>query len=140
MKEIAPSKSLRLQFLLKTKVRDFNLLCDYLIQWSCGSWVESLHPQSLPCQGWRPCTLQKRRYYVNNFSCNLTIVRSQEVVWLFRWLPVTIGHHPTKYGGHRLCRRGEIIFLIWHMTTCDHVIKESRNLILGFVSLHVSTL
>ena len=87
-----------------------------------------------------PGLLQNRRYYVINFSCNLTRVRSQGVMWVHGWLPVTIGHHLAKYGGHKPCRRGDKMFPIWHVTSCDHVIKESRNLILGFVSLSVNTL
>ena len=82
---------------------------------------------------WGPCTLQKRCYVVH-FSCNLTRVRSQVVMWLHGWLPVTISHYPTKFGGHRPCRAGDIMFSIWHLTSCDPVIKESHNLILGFVS------
>ena len=65
---------------------------------------------------------------------------SQRVMWLHGWLPVIIGHHPAKFGGHRPCKRGDIMFSIWHVTSCDHVIKESRNLIFGFVSSHISTL
>ena len=67
-------------------------------------------------------------------------MRSQGVIWVPGWLPVTISHHPAKFGGYRPCRRGYIVFLIWHVTSCDHVIKESHNLILGFFSPHISTL
>ena len=67
-------------------------------------------------------------------------MRSQGVMWVHGYLPGTISHHPAKFGGYMSCRRGDIMFLIWHMTSCDHVIKESHNLILGFVSPHINTL
>ena len=81
--------------------------------------------------------LGKMRYYVLNFLRDLTRLRSQRVMWLHGWLPDTISH---KLGGHKPCRKGDIKFSIWHVTSCDHVIREPCNFILGFALTHVSSL
>lgn len=61
-------------------------------------------------------------------------------MWLHGWLPVTVSHHPAKFSSHRLFRRGGIIFSIWYVASCGHVIREPCNCILGFASPHVSIL
>ena len=75
-----------------------------------------------------------------NFSIDLTKVCRQKTMWLHRWLPFTKSHQPTKFVDHKRSRREVIVLLISHVTSCDHVIKESHGLILGFLSPHVSTL
>ena len=34
-------------------------------------------------------------------------------------------HHPTKFGGHRHCDGGDIIILVCHVISQDHVMKPS---------------
>ena len=49
-------------------------------------------------------------------------------MWLHWWLPVTISHHTVKFDGQRPCRTGDIMFSIWHLTSHDHMIRESCKL------------
>ena len=124
MKKTVPSKSLQLQFLLTAKqFSDLEFLICHVTNWFNGLvvlWVEPLDSQSPLYQGWGSCTLQNRRYYVINFSCNFTEVRSQWVIWFHGWLSVVIVHYPAKFGDDRPCRRGDIVFnltrdLLWSL-------------------------
>ena len=46
----------------------------------------------------------------------------QMVMWLHGWIPLTLSYHPAKSGGHRSCTRGDM-FLIWHVTSHDHMVR-----------------
>lgn len=65
---------------------------------------------------------------------------SQRVMWLDECFFVTISHHLANFDVHRLCGRENIMFSIWHVTTCDHIIRESCNFILSLVSPLVNIL
>ena len=58
----------------------------------------------------------------------------QVVMWLHGWIPLTLRYHPAKFGGHRSCRRGDIVFLIWHMTSHDHMVRG----LCDFIGAHKS--
>ena len=113
---------------------------DYLIQWTCGFMCGASSPSIITLPSLGPWFLWKRRYFVLNFSRELTRLHSQRVMWLYRWLPVIMGHHPAKSGVHRPCRKEDILSLNWHMTSCNHVIRKSCNFISGFASSHAITL
>ena len=114
--------------------------CDYLIQWTCGFMCSASSPSitTLPSLG--PWFLWKTRYFVLHFSCELTRLHSQRVMWLHGWIPIIMGHQPAKSGVHKPCIKGDIMFLNWHMTYCNHVIRKPCNFILGFASSHAITL
>ena len=59
---------------------------------------------------------------------------------LHRWVPLTIRHQPAMFGGYRPCQRGDIEFSICHVTSRDHVIRESSDIMGEFPSLLVTTL
>ena len=42
---------------------------------------------------------------------------------LYGWKPRSLGHHATKFGGHRDCGSGVIAFLNHHVISQDHKIK-----------------
>ena len=46
----------------------------------------------------------------------------QMAMWLHGWIPVTLSYNPANFDGHRSCRRGDIMFLIWHVTSHDHMV------------------
>ena len=46
-------------------------------------------------------------------------------------------HHPAKFGGHRHCGSGDM--LICHISSRDHVFKESCDFMFGSLSLKVNT-
>ena len=58
--------------------------------------------KSPPCQVWWPYALQKRRYYVFNFSRNS---RDQGVMQSYRWFPLIISHHLANFSGHRFWQK-----------------------------------
>ena len=41
---------------------------------------------------------------------------------------LALNHQPTKFGSHSLCGRVEIRFLVFLVTSSDHVIKQSFDL------------
>ena len=46
-----------------------------------------------------------------------------EITWsegYYGWVALVIKHHSAKFGGHWLCRRGDILLLICHLTSCDY--------------------
>ena len=54
--------------------------------------------------------------------------RFQRIMWLHRWVPLTKSPQPPILGGHRPCRRGDIKVSICHVTSRDHVIRESSDI------------
>ena len=67
-----------------------------------------------------------------NFSCDLTRLCRQRVMWPHRWFPVTIHHHPAKSGGISLI---EEEILSFQFDTWPLVItwSESCNFIMVFI-------
>ena len=47
----------------------------------------------------------------------------QSAKWLYGLEPLKKSQHPTKFGGHRDCGSGEIMVLVCHMISQDHMIK-----------------
>ena len=60
--------------------------------------------------------------------------RFQRIMWLHRWVPLTKSPQPPILGGHRPCRRGDIKVSICHVTSRDHVIRESSDIMDEFPS------
>ena len=48
--------------------------------------------------------------------------------------PLTVSHHFTIFGGHWPSAKGDIKYLICHMTLQDHVIEGSRDTMGGSLS------
>ena len=123
-------------FIYNRAVLNFGFLSCHLITWFSGHLVEPVPPQSSPCKAWGPKALRKKGILNLRF-----FTWPYKVMWVNWWLPVTISYHPTKFGDHRRCRRGDFKFLIWHMTSCDRVIRESCDgFIMDFTLPYVSTL
>ena len=101
-------------------------------------WVEPPHPQSPLCHVGDHVTCSR-----GDVTSKIVHVTSQKCVVRGSCDSMEGFCHnklPAKSGGHRPSITGDIMFSIWHVTSCDHVIKESHGLILGFLSPHVSTL
>ena len=58
---------------------------------------------------------------------------------LHTWFPFIISHHPAKFDGHRPCRIGDIFF-ICHVTSYDHMVGGSCDIMVEFPSLQVTIL
>ena len=56
------------------------------------------------------------------------------------WFAFIVSQHPAKFGGHRLCRRGDILFFICHLTSCDHMVGGSCNIMCELPLLQVTIL
>ena len=48
----------------------------------------------------------------------------QMAMWLHRWITLTLSYNPANFDDHRSCRGGDIMFLIWHVTSHDHMVKR----------------
>ena len=62
------------------------------------------------------------------------IKRDTKFIWLYREEPVNVNYHPTNFGGHRYCGSRDIMILVCHMISQDHVIKGK-----GYVTYNVQT-
>ena len=92
---------------------------------------------------------------VFNFSCDLTRLHSQRVMWLHGWFPVPICHHPAKsggiglvednirfilhehiakFGGHTSSGGRNILFLVCHVTSCDQVVRGTCDVMGAYTS------
>ena len=50
---------------------------------------------------------------------------------LYGWDLQVVSHHPNKFGDHRHCGNGDLMFLICHMTSRDHMLKGLYGFIGG---------
>ena len=50
---------------------------------------------------------------------------------LGKWKPCTINHRPTKFDVYLYCGGGDITFLFRHVTSSDHMIKDTYDLVGG---------
>ena len=65
----------------------------------------------------------KCRYNVFSLSRDLTRPLHLGVMQIFGWELLAACHHLDKFGHHRHCDGGGIMFLICHMTSCDHMFQ-----------------
>ena len=59
---------------------------------------------------------------------------------LDKWEPYTINHHPTKFDVYLFCGGGDIAFLFCHVTSSDHMIKGTYDLVGGSSTTLVTTM
>ena len=59
---------------------------------------------------------------------------------LDKWEPCTINHHPTKFDVYLFCGGGDIAFLFCHVTSSDHMIKGTYDLVGGSSTTLVTTM
>ena len=57
-----------------------------------------------------------------------------------KWEPCTINHHPTKFDVYLFCGGGDIAFLFCHVTSSDHMIKGTYDLVGGSSTTLVTTM
>ena len=67
-------------------------------------------------------------FIFGTFSCN------QKLIWLGSREFFILNMDTSKFGGHKLCRRGDIPFLIYRVASCDYVRKGLYTLT-GEISL-----
>ena len=75
-------------------------------------WLGALQDKLPSYQvSWRLALWQWR---CNGFSLSRDISRScdERVMWLYGWQPVKVSYRPAKFGGHRHCGSGNIMFLV----------------------------
>ena len=58
----------------------------------------------------------------------------------YGWKLLTVYHHPDNFGSQTHCDSGDIMFSIWHVTSCDHVFKGLWYFIRGSPSQKVTIL
>ena len=51
------------------------------------------------------------------------VIKDQRASQLYGCDPLTVSHNPINIGGHRLCKSGDLMFLIGLMTSHDQVTK-----------------
>ena len=59
---------------------------------------------------------------------------------LDKWEPCTINHHPTKFDVYLFCGGRDIAFLFCHVTSSDHMIKGTYDLVGGSSTTLVTTM
>ena len=108
--------------------------CDHMIRGSSDviGEVSSLWVTILP--SWWPQTLFKRKYFVFILSRDLTWLSGQRVTWHYRWFYFVISDFPAKFRDHRPFREGDVKLSICHVTSQDHEVKGSCDIMGEFCS------
>ena len=116
----------------------FNLSRDFM--WPRGQrfdvtlWMSSPHYKSPSYQVWRSQALCMRRNFDFSLSRDPTSLRGQRVMWHYGWVFFVISVYPAKFGDHRPFGRGDVKVSICQVTSRDHVVRGSDD-IMGVVSL-----
>ena len=61
-------------------------------------------------------------------------------MWIYDWKSLTISHHFALFSGHWFSVSGDIKYLIYYVTSHNHVVEGSCNLTSGSSKLYVNTL
>ena len=69
------------------------------------------------------------RYKVLNLSSGLTGPRDWRIIWHYRWKPLMISYHHTTFGGDKHCGSEDVMILICHVISQDHLTKEPCSFI-----------
>ena len=94
-----------------------------LITWSKGHKalrVGFFQGESTPCLDWCPRVLFKRKYA---FTLSRDFIRPPHwgVIGIHGWELLAVYYHPDKFGDHRYWNSGDIMVLICHVTSRDHM-------------------
>ena len=75
--------------------------------------------------------------YVPNFPSFIAIdlakedllqPRCQRIMWLLRWVTLTICYQSVMFGSHRTCRRVDIKFSVCQVTSRNHMIRRRSDI------------
>ena len=102
--------------------------CDHGVTGLCDIMGSSPHYKSPSCQVWWSKALCKRRNFVFCLSLDLTWLRGQRVMWRYGWVSLVISDYPAKFGDHIPFGRRDIKLSICHVTSCDHVVRGSCDI------------
>ena len=111
--------------------------------WSEGHAISRVsYPQHKPSpyQIWLSYSLRKRRYCFFDLWRNLTWSRDKKVMRLHACFFFIISYHLAKFCGHRPWIRGDILFFVCHVTSCDHMAGESCDIMGEFPFLYFTIL
>ena len=88
------------------------------------------HCKYLSYEVWWSQTLCKRRNFVFRLSHDVL----QRVMWHYVWVSLVISDYPAEFGDHRPFGRGDIKLSIFHITSRDHVVRGSYDIMGEFSS------
>lgn len=109
-------------------------LCDQVIKVHMSLWMGAFNPKSLLCQmGWLK-VLWLWRYNIFILPCDETYPHDQRDILLGKGEPLNLGCYCTQIDGCRPCRSRDITFLLCHLTSFGHMIKETFDLVNGSLS------
>ena len=60
---------------------------------------------------------------------------SQRDIYLRKWEPLNLSHHFAKFDAYMSCEKGDVTFLFCRVTSSDHEIKETCELVSGKPSI-----
>ena len=85
--------------------------------------AEASHWSQLPAKfsGRKSC--ENRDIHFSNCCVASRWSHDQSAMYLWVWEPLTLSYHHTKFGIDRHCISGDIIGLVCHVISEDHVIK-----------------
>ena len=104
------------------------------------------HHMSAPCKFWCPYVFWRKKYFSFSLLCDLKWPGGQRDMWLYGCVHLTISHQLAKSHDHRPCKRWYFASIICHVTThhhvtsYNHVVKGSCEIIGEFSSLQVTIL
>ena len=100
--------------------------------------VWASHRKTVYCLVWCPEVSCKWRYNVFNLSHDLTWPYYWGVMEIYGWELLKVCPHLSKSCEHRHYNSGDIVFLICHVTSCEHMCKGLCDLMGGIPSWRVT--
>ena len=87
------------------------------------SMVGASHGKSAACLVWCPWVFWNRWYNLFTLSRDFTRPSHWEVMQIYGWELLIVYHHSGKLCDHRHCVSGDIMFLIYHVTSLEYMLK-----------------
>ena len=98
------------------------------------------HCKSAPCSVWCPWTFLKWRYNLFNLSGESIWQPHWRIMQIYGKKLLLVCCHQDKFFDHRHCDRGDIMFLICHVTSRKHMFKDLYWFMGGSSTQWVTTL
>ena len=112
---------------------------DHVIKRSCGLKDGASQDMSGPCLVWCPSVFCKWRYNVFNKSRDFTWLPHWWVMQIYGWELLAVCHRHKSYD-HKHWDSGDVVFLIFHVTSIEDIFKGLCKFMGGNPSLWVTTL
>ena len=102
-------------------------------------WMGASHCKSAPCLVWCSWVFWRWRYIALDLSRDLIWPTHWELMRIYGWECLVLSHYPWKSCDQKHWDGGDM-FLICHMTSCEHMFKGLREFMVSSPSQCVAIL